>query len=248
MNIKTDHKLSFNEHFAELRIRLIKVIISFTIAVFFSYYFSEETYFFLLKPLIHQNTHKIIYTSLTEAFFTYMKISLYQAIIIVFPIFAYQSYSFLSPGLYKHEKIMFMFFTILGSLLFLMGILFCYYIVIPNAWKFFLSFEYHKDFDISLEAKMNEYLSLSLHILIAFGLAFQLPLILMMFNKFGLITYETLKKRRRIAIVVMFFIAAIITPPDVISQIGLALPMILLYEIGLILCYIDNKRRQIYHA
>lgn len=239
-------QLSFNEHFIELRQCLIKVVISFMLFFIISYHWAEQTYFFLLAPLLHieNHHHKIIYTSLTEAFFTYIKIAFYQSIVLNLPILFYQIYKFISPGLYKSEKRIFVILLVLGILLFISGMLFCYYLIMPNAWKFFLSFEHSHHAIITLEAKMNEYLSLSLHILMAFGISFELPLILMLCNKLNFITYDTLKKRRRIAIVVIFFIAAIITPPDIISQIGLALPMILLYEIGLILCNLENKRKK----
>lgn len=226
-------------HLKELRKRLFYISISLLIAFFISYYFVEELYQFLLRPLAEiskEEDRKLIYTGLTEAFFTYISLALYSAIIISFPFIAAQIYIFLAPGLYKKEKKVIAPYLVAAPLLFLMGAAIAYYVIFPLAWKFFLSFETMGEnsiLPIKLEARVSEYLSLSMSLVVGFGLAFQLPIIITLCAHVGWVRSEGLRNHRKFAIVGIFILAAFLTPPDVISQIGMALPLIILYELSI---------------
>jgi sec-independent protein translocase protein TatC len=234
---------TFSEHFAELKKRFLLCFIILIAASLFSYTLSEKIFLFLLEPLssaIEDHEHrKIIYTGLTEAFFTYIKLSIFAGFVISFPFMASQIYVFLAPGLYRSEKKLLLSLVISSPVLFFIGASVLYYLILPLAWKFFLSFEtYGKDsIPLQLEARISEYLSLTIELIIAFGLAFQLPLALILLVKLGVINQKWLKKQRKIAIIIAFVIGAILTPPDIISQIGLAIPLLLLYELAIFACY-----------
>jgi sec-independent protein translocase protein TatC len=239
---------SFIEHLSELKNRLIVTSLIYLVAVGICYLFVEDIYYFLLTPLQQAMADgaakKMIYTSLTEVFFTYLKLSFSAGFFIVFPFIAYQIYTFLSPGLYKAEKGVLLPFLIAVPILFMVGASLVYYFVFPLAWKFFLSFEVVGSSEviaISLEAKVNEYLSLVTNLIISFGLAFQMPVILTLLVKFGVVSTDWLKRKRKVAVVIIFVLAAFLTPPDVISQIALALPMLLLYELSVIACKYISK-------
>ena len=242
-------KYTLKEHFLELKARLLKVIIFFIIASGISYWFSDLIYLFLLDPLVglsETGLRKVIYTGLTEAFVTYIKLALFAGFIMTTPIMSWQIYFFLAPGLHKREKRIVAFSLFLSPVLFLLGGFFLYYAILPKAWAFFLSFE-NTDHSIPLllEAKISEYLTLVTELITAFGLAFQMPIILIILTLLGIVSSEGLIKKRRIAIVINFIIAAIFTPPDVLSQLGLALPLLLLYEISIMLCkLVENKRSE----
>lgn len=239
---------SFVEHFSELRRRLVYSILVLLVAFIGCYLYAEELYGFLVSPLADiyatqdgtHNSRRLIYTGLTEVFFTYIKVSFYSALFISFPFIAWQGYIFLAPGLYKHEKIVLLPYLILAPLLFITGAALVYYCIFPLAWQFFLGFEigtqHTNTLPIQLEARVSEYLSLVIHLIFAFGLAFQLPIILTLLARIGVISPEALKKKRKYALLAIVTVAAIITPPDIISQIGLALPLLLLYEISIIAC------------
>ena len=232
-----------SDHLFELKIRSFACFITFILIFTISYFYSTQIYKILLQPLINvmgnEVERKLIYTDLTEAFFTYMKLSFYSALIISMPFFLLQIYMFIAPGLYKYEKKQLALLTVLTPILFYLGGLMVYFYIFPLAWKFFLSFETIGSGDVSipiqLEARISEYLSIVIQLIFAFGVAFQTPVIIILLAKFGFITVETLKKKRRLAIVIIFAIAAVITPPDIVSQIALALPMIVLYEISIII-------------
>lgn len=168
-----------------------------------------------------------------EAFCSYLKLSFLMSLMISFPFVVWQIYSFIAPGLYKFEKRSILPFIILSPILFVIGGAVAYYGAIPLAWRFFLSFENNA---IVLEAKLNEYLDLVMDFFIGFGLAFQMPILISLLSKIGIINTNHLRKFRRYAIVVIFILAAILTPPDVISQIMLAIPMLFLYEISILFC------------
>lgn len=197
--------------------------------------------------------HKFIFTKLTEGFMTYITLSFRVGIVLSFPIIASQLYFFIAPGLYKHERNTILPYIIIAPLLFLFGALLAYYIVMPIAWKFFLGFE-NKGFlmtnsnikqylPIVLEAKISEYLDLVTEMIITFGLAFQLPVVLVVLSKIGVLDKNMLRKYRKHAVIIIFIIAAIMTPPDVISQIILAIPLLLLYELSIVLCcYGDGSK------
>lgn len=239
-------KYSFATHFSELKKRLVVSLICFACASILSYYFSGEIFQFLLQPLVDSSldTRRIIYTGLTEAFFTYLSLSVFAGFMVSIPVIAFQIYLFISPGLYEAERKTTKILLIASPILFFVGGLFVFYFVIPKAWRFFISFEMTSGaMPIILEAKISEYLSLVIKLILAFGVAFQMPVILIILSLFGLFSAEKLRSKRRIAIVINFIIAGIITPPDILSQISLAIAMILLYEFSIMgIDYFKRKK------
>ncbi|MFT7099434.1 MAG: sec-independent protein translocase protein TatC [Rickettsiales bacterium] len=240
--MQKDKEQTLAEHLTELKNRLIYCLIAVFLAFFISYYFSQNIYNFLLDPLVEifgENSDKrIIYTSLTEAFTTYLRLSFLSAIFFAFPFIAIQIYLFIAPALYKKEKKFILAIMISCPVLFFCGSLMVYEMVLPMAFKFFISFQNLNpvgSLPIELEAKIGEYLSLIVWMVFAFGVAFQLPVLLICLVKFGVLSADSLRSKRKYWIVAIFIIAAIITPPDVISQISLAVPMILLYEISILI-------------
>lgn len=227
-------------HMIELRQRLIYALLAIVGGFALSYVFAPEIYSFLVKPLAAASGsehHRLIYTGLTEAFATYLRLSLWTGCFLAFPVIAAQIWTFIAPGLYENERQAFLPFLIATPILFLIGAAFAYYVVFPLAWTFFLSFEIpgaNGSMPIQLEARVSEYLSLSMTVIFAFGIAFELPVILILLARVGIITAEQLKKFRRFAIVLIFIAAAIMTPPDVFSQLSLAIPLMALYELSII--------------
>lgn len=236
-----DKPMPLLDHLIELRTRLLWSMGAFMLCFFLCYYFSKQIYSFLAQPLAdilinRGGNRRLIYTALYEAFFTYLKVSFFGAAFLAFPVIASQIYMFVAPGLYRSEKRAFLPFLLATPVLFVGGAALAYYFVFPAAWTFFLSFETSDGaggLPVQLEAKVSEYLGLVMRLIFAFGLAFQLPVLLTLLAKVGIITQAGLKKYRRYAYVGMFIIAAIITPPDVITQTGLAIPLILLYEVSI---------------
>lgn len=231
------------EHIAELRTRLMWCLLAFFVATGISYFFAAEIYAFLAKPLanavVDEGQRRMIYTSLTEAFFTYLKLACFAGFIASFPVIAYQLYRFLAPGLYAGEKRAMIPYLVAAPALFFIGAGFVYYLIFPTAWKFFLGFEsggVGGALPIQLEAKVSEYLGLVMHLILAFGLSFQLPIVLIILVRMGVLTVEKLRAGRRYAIVIIVAVAAVITPPDVFSQIALSVPLYALYEIAILLC------------
>ncbi|HCE59593.1 MAG TPA: twin-arginine translocase subunit TatC [Wolbachia sp.] len=241
---------SFFEHFAELRKRVIFCFLFFCVIFGLCYYFKESIYRFLLSPLIEvtkdNDDFSLIYTDLTEAFFVYLKVAIMSAFLFSSPVFIWQFYMFLAPGLYKSERAVLLPYLIATPVLFTTGATIVYYYIFPLAWKFFITFENSgKSFGIPIEfmPSVSEYLDLVIQFMFAFGTAFQIPVILTLMVRVGLLTTQSLSNRRRIAIVIIFIIAAILTPPDVLSQIGLAIPMLILYELSILICrYIEKKK------
>lgn len=238
------------EHIIELRTRLIYSLLAFAAAFGICFYFAEPIYAFLVEPLAaaypDPSTRRMIYTGLTEAFVTYMKLGLFGGIFLAFPIIAFQLYRFIAPGLYKRERFVVLPFLLAAPVLFAMGAALAYYFVIPLAWKFFLGFEQAAvqgmGLPIMLEARVGEYLSLTMHILIAFGAAFQLPVVLTLLARAGFVKSVGLKRSRKYALLAIVTVAAVITPPDIFSQIGLSIPLYLLYELSIISCRMMERR------
>lgn len=237
------------EHLTELRKRVLWSAVIILAGTGLCYLFVEHIYGFLVKPLAQamgpHDSQRLIYTNLTEAFFTYVKVAVFAGCFLTFPFLATQLWMFISPGLYKSEKKTVLPFLIAAPIMFFLGGALVYYIVIPGAWKFFLSFQSSSSetvLPIMLEAKVSDYLDLVMVLIFAFGLAFQMPIVLALLAKAGVITADWLAAKRRYAIVLIFIVAAIITPPDVISQISLAIPLMILYEISIILIRQSNKK------
>ena len=247
MSIKTS---TITDHLKELRTRLLKSVIFLFIAFIFCYIFADKIYSFLLDPYVQAVKddpieRRMIFTALHETFLTYLKLAFFSSFCLSFPIIIIQIWKFIAPGLYKDEKLALMPFLIATPILFILGGMLVYYLIMPLAIKFFLSFETTATISglpIQLEAKVNEYLSLVTKLIFAFGLSFQLPVLLTLLGKVGFLNSESLKKRRKYIVVMIFATAAILTPPDPITQIGLALPLLLLYELSIITVKFVEKK------
>lgn len=246
---KMEAKQALIEHFIELRRRLLYCVIALFVGFCVCYYFSDAIYTFLVKPLAEvlqkKGAHQLIYTSLAEAFFMYVKLSFWAGFCVTFPFLGFQLWRFVAPGLYRQEKRTFLPFLIASPLLFLCGAALAYYFIFPLAWDFFTSFETQGregSLPIQLEAKVSEYLSLVMQLIFAFGLCFQLPVILILLVRLGIINAKALSKNRKFVFLGCFIVGAILTPPDVISQIGLALPLYLLYEISILGAFFVEKK------
>ena len=248
---KNKSEVGFVSHLAELRQRLINSLIFLTVLFILSYFFSDYIYGFLVEPyskavegdLVER---RLIFTALQETFLTYLKVSFFTAFFVTCPYILMQIWKFIAPGLYKHEKIAILPYLVLTPILFFLGGMLVYYLIMPLAIKFFLSFEstgLSTNLPIQLEAKVNEYLSLVMKLIFAFGISFQLPVVLSLLARVGLVDSEFLKKRRKYVVVIIFAAAALLTPPDPITQIGLAIPLLILYELSIFsVKFIENKK------
>ena len=236
-----DQEGGFVSHLAELRKRLIFSFVFLIIFFIGCYVFAENLYGFLVEPYAKAVRddgieRRLIFTALQETFLTYLKVSFFAAFFVTCPFILMQIWKFIAPGLYKHEKIAILPYLILTPILFFLGGMLVYYLIMPLAIKFFLSFEssgLSTNLPIQLEAKVNEYLSLVMKLIFAFGISFQLPVVLSLLARVGIVDSHFLKTRRKYVVVLIFAAAALLTPPDPITQIGLAVPLLILYELSI---------------
>ncbi len=245
-----DSKAPLMEHLIELRKRLLISFAALLVAFGIAYTQTGRIFGFLVQPLVHAygpGVHgKLIYTKLYEAFFVEIKVAAFAAFVLAFPVIASQLWAFVAPGLYKNEKRAFLPFMLATPLLFTCGAALAYYVVAPIAFKFLLNVRpAGTGSGLSQEAlpSMDGYLSIVMQFIVAFGVAFLLPVLLMLLERAGIINRDQLKKGRRYAIVGAFIIAAVLTPPDVLSQCLLAGPLIILYELSIIGIWFTERRR-----
>ncbi len=238
-----NEQMSLTDHLAELRKRLSRALIAVGVGFFACYYFKEWIFDIITRPLtaaLPKNSY-LIYTGLTEAFFVYMKLAFFASIIVTSPFILYQIWKFISPGLLAHEKKYVVPFVISSSLLFISGILFGYFVALPPAFEFFVSFN-----NKYLQAliSFSDYLSLFVTFLLGFGLSFELPVFIFFLAKLGIVNAQMLSKQRRYAILVIFIVAAILTPsPDALSQILMAIPLMFLYEVSIFVARFVEKKK-----
>jgi sec-independent protein translocase protein TatC len=240
--ILEDKKLPFTAHLEELRKRLITIFIAVGIGFVVSFGFKERLFNILVQPLIEvmKEGETLIYTGLPEAFFTYLKVSFLTGLIVASPIILYQFWMFVAPGLYRNERRLMTPIVLLSSFFFIGGALFGYFVVFPWGFKFFLGFATDS---IRPLPSMKEYFGFSAKLLLAFGLVFELPLVLTFMAKLGIVSVEFLKKNRKYALLLFFAGAAILTPPDVVTQVMMALPLMILYEISILGAKMFGKRK-----
>jgi sec-independent protein translocase protein TatC len=248
------HKMPLLDHLIELRQRLLYSAVALVVAFLICFFFAQQLFDFLVDPLakilqaragVH-GARRLIYTDLTEVFFTYIKVAFFFGAFISCPIFLTQLWMFIAPGLYKNERKAFAPFLVASPILFFLGGALVYYVIFPLAWRFFLSFETSGGagtLPIELEAKVNEYLSLVMKLIFAFGLCFQLPVIMTLLARVGLATSKGMAAKRKYAIVGVFIAAAVFTPPDPLSQISLAVPILALYEISIVMARLVEKKK-----
>jgi sec-independent protein translocase protein TatC len=241
------------EHLIELRKRLLISFIGFIIAFIVCWHFAEDIYNFLARPLQYAleargQPVRMVYTALTEKFFTNMKLAGFAAAFLCFPVWAGQLWLFVAPGLYKKERNAFLPFLVATPILFVAGACTVYFFVFPVAWPFFLSFQETAEqtggLAVELLPKVSDYLSLVMKFLFAFGIAYQMPVVFTLLTRVGILSAADLAAKRRYAIVGIFIVAAVLTPPDIVSQLTLAIPMLVLFEISVLLCKLIERNQK----
>ncbi len=240
----SDEKLPITTHLDELRKRLITCLIAIGVGFVVSYFFSEQLFAILSKPLsdIMPEDNTFIFTSLTEGFFTYLKLAFFAGIFLAAPVILHQVWCFVAPGLYANEKRYMIPFVVLSTIFFITGVLFGYFVVFPIAFKFFLGYNTET---IRMLPSLREYLSFSCKFLLAFGLVFEMPIFILFLSKLGIVNDKQLRSNRKLVVVGVFIVAAFLTPPDIVSQVLMALPLIILYEISIIIAKIFGKKKEL---
>ncbi len=241
-----DSQAPLLEHLVELRTRLVRCVLALAVTFGISLYFADDIFGILVQPLtaaFPDGEGRLVFTKLYEAFFVEIKVAIFAAFFLSFPIIANQLWAFVAPGLYAKEKKAFLPFIIATPVLFVAGASLAYFVVMPMAFTWFLGFQGEAG-GLQAEAlpTMGDYLDLVMRFILAFGISFLLPVLLMLLNRAGLVSRKQLSGARRYVVVAIFIVAAVITPPDIISQVVLALPLILLFEGSLLMMYFSEKK------
>ncbi len=250
MSDEAANKAPILSHLVELRQRLLYTLSAMIIGSALAYVYVQDIYGFLVEPLANamgdNGSQRLIYTGLTEAFFTYVRVAVFAGVFVTFPILLVQVWKFIAPGLYRTERRVFMWFLVATPALFFLGGVCVYYAVLPMVWPFFLGFQSSAAetvLAVELETRVSEYLDLIMTLIFAFGLCFQMPVILSLLARTGIVSADMLVKGRKYAVLMVFVVAAFLTPPDVVSQLLLAIPMLGLYEISIFLARYVAKAR-----
>jgi sec-independent protein translocase protein TatC len=236
-----DKPMPLLDHLIELRKRLIYALVAFFAVFFVTFYFAKPIFSFLMQPAI-QDGYKVIVLDIFEFFFVTVKLSAFVALIVGFPLIAVQIWLFVAPGLYRHEKRAFVPFLVATPFMFYAGCALMYYVVLPYVINFMLTQYAPEDIDKTLRS--SDYLERILQLVFAFGFAFEVPVLLTLLVQVGIVTTEGLRSKRRYAIVVAFVVAAVLAPPDVVSQIALAIPLMAFYELSILIGRVIEKKRE----
>lgn len=238
-----EEKQPFLAHLTELRNRLLVAVVALGIALILTYSYKEEIFGLLMRPMVAvmPKGSSFIFTSVTEAFMAYFKLSVVSAVFVSSPVILYELWMFVAPGLYEKEKRYMFPFIIFGSALFVVGALFCYFLVMPFLFRFFIAFG--ADFIVPMPS-LSDYIGLAIKLLIMFGLMFELPLLVYYLARIGVVRYETLARKRRYALLIIFVVSAVVTPPEVVSQLLMVVPLYGLYEVSILIARLFGKRKK----